>query len=383
MIEWSAGPSAPTIGLIGDSTLSGVRWTSEYGELERFNFLLDAESCRRTIETSCWSREQYRPDNAITVLEDHAGEWGDVLVVMTGYNDSSSGFADGVEAVVQEARAQGIRSVLWLSLRTKGVDYEEPLHLANGSTYRDANRTLYRLADETDGFLQVADWATHAADHPEWFEADGVHLAAPGVEAVTSFITDQVEVALAGGTVTADPIPWEDVRDGDEGDLVAQVQRALRVVDVDAIGVVDGVFGPQTDDAVTEFQRRSGLPVTGVVDEATAVALGLHVDEPLRPDSPVSAPPTTVPSASLLRSAVASSAPGRAAPSLFGSMWWLPVVAISLCVLLLGRLVRGRRIQVLPSYVMPDETRSDADSARAAPYDFTTEPAWQRDTHCG
>ena len=45
-----AGQEAPDIGLIGDSTLSGVRWWARYGDLRRYNFVLDAESCRRTVE---------------------------------------------------------------------------------------------------------------------------------------------------------------------------------------------------------------------------------------------------------------------------------------------------------------------------------------------
>ena len=39
----------PWISMIGDSTLSGVRWTNNYWPLERFNYTFDAESCRRTI----------------------------------------------------------------------------------------------------------------------------------------------------------------------------------------------------------------------------------------------------------------------------------------------------------------------------------------------
>lgn len=274
-VRWVAGPTASSIGLIGDSTLSGVRWMDRYGDLERFNFLFDAESCRRTVERSCWSREQYRPPTALEALQRHEGEWGDVLVVMTGYNDSSTGFADGVETIVAEARRQGIGSVVWLSLRTKGVDYEEPLHLANGSTYRDANRSLYELAEESDGYLQIADWAGYSADRPDWFESDGAHLAGGGVDAVTEFIAAQVEVVLGGGSVTPVPAPWEEIRPGDQGPLVAEVQEALVAAGVYDRAHVDAAFGPMTQDAVASYQRGMGLVANGVVDQATAVALGL------------------------------------------------------------------------------------------------------------
>jgi hypothetical protein len=274
-VRWFVDESAPTIGLIGDSTLSGVRWADRYGELERFNFLFDAESCRRTLEQSCWSREQYRPPNALAALQGHAGEWGEVLVMMTGYNDSGDGFSDGVEAIVDEAGRQGIRSVLWLSLRTKGVDYEDPLHLANGSTYRQANRSLYALAGESEGYLQIADWATFSAEHPEWFEPDGAHLASDGVDPLTEFIASQVDVVLGGGSVTPDPPPWEEVREGDQGTTVVDVQRALAEAGVYDADDTDGVFGPQTAAAIEEFQRRASLRETGAVDEATAAGLGL------------------------------------------------------------------------------------------------------------
>ena len=40
-------------------------------------------------------------------------------------------------------------------------------------------------------------------------------------------------------------------------------------------GSVDGVWGPQTDAAVRAYQHHYGLPVSGVLDEATLNALGL------------------------------------------------------------------------------------------------------------
>ena len=44
-------PGATSIGIIGDSTLAGVRWYQELEPLNDYSFVLDAESCRRTVET--------------------------------------------------------------------------------------------------------------------------------------------------------------------------------------------------------------------------------------------------------------------------------------------------------------------------------------------
>jgi peptidoglycan hydrolase-like protein with peptidoglycan-binding domain len=62
------------------------------------------------------------------------------------------------------------------------------------------------------------------------------------------------------------------VQHGDKGDAVSQAQRALRRTPNLAL-VVDGEFGTQTETATKEFQKQAGLPVTGVVDDATWQAL--------------------------------------------------------------------------------------------------------------
>lgn len=333
-----ADPAARSVGLIGDSTLAGVRWFEAYGPLERFNFVFDAESCRRTIEQSCWSRESYRASNAMDALREHAGDWGDVLVMMTGYNDPSNGFRDAVEAITAEAERQGIDAVVWLSLRTKGVDYEEPLHQANGSTYRDANRTLYEVAAASGGSLHVADWASHSAERPEWFESDGVHLSPAGAAAASEFIAAQLDALFAGRPVTPQPAPWEEVRPGDAGRAVDAVQRALLERGFESVGAADGVFGDQTGWAVVELQRSLGLEETGVVDEETAIALGLTQRRAPAPASVTTAAPSPVPvaapavAAPAVGGAVAASAPpsGGSAATTFalvaataaGGAWW-------------------------------------------------------------
>ncbi|MGV0718777.1 N-acetylmuramoyl-L-alanine amidase [Mycolicibacterium sp. XJ662] len=66
---------------------------------------------------------------------------------------------------------------------------------------------------------------------------------------------------------------------GSQGPLVAQLQRQLRdEYPAYAGGLeIDGVFGPLTEAAVREFQRRTrGLKVDGIVGPATAAALNLR-----------------------------------------------------------------------------------------------------------
>ncbi|MEO6653929.1 MAG: peptidoglycan-binding protein [Ilumatobacteraceae bacterium] len=62
---------------------------------------------------------------------------------------------------------------------------------------------------------------------------------------------------------------------GSQGTAVKHVQTALINQGLAVTGGADGVFGPSTESALKSFQSQQGLSSTGVVDDATALALGL------------------------------------------------------------------------------------------------------------
>ena len=57
------------------------------------------------------------------------------------------------------------------------------------------------------------------------------------------------------------------------GQPVRSLQTMLRVIaesdDLQPSVIPDGIYGPNTVTAVSTFQRRNGLPVTGIADQAT------------------------------------------------------------------------------------------------------------------
>lgn len=279
-VVYAGAGDAPHISVIGDSTLAGVRWYADYGALERFNFVLNAESCRRTIELSCISREGYRSQNVIGAMQTLDGQLGRVVVIMSGYNDPIVTIDDAIAGVVDEARGQGAEHVVWLTLRTSGdVDYSDPQEQSSIATFREYNEQLVDAAAASDGFLQVADWATYSLGASGWFERDGVHLTPAGVDAVTTYIASVAARVLAGEDVSPAEAPWTVLVPGAEGDIVTAVQQAIADAGIDLAGGADGLYGNDTMFAVAEFQRQAGdLQVTGAVDIATARALGVFDD---------------------------------------------------------------------------------------------------------
>lgn len=59
------------------------------------------------------------------------------------------------------------------------------------------------------------------------------------------------------------------IKQGDTGDDVKRLQRVFARAKVLGPEGVDGIFGPQTDQAVRDFQQSNGLVVDGIVGPIT------------------------------------------------------------------------------------------------------------------
>ena len=60
-------------------------------------------------------------------------------------------------------------------------------------------------------------------------------------------------------------------KNGSKGEVVKQIQKALGVEQV-------GNFGPKTEAAVKEWQKKNGLPADGIVGPATLAKMGIVVE---------------------------------------------------------------------------------------------------------
>lgn len=71
---------------------------------------------------------------------------------------------------------------------------------------------------------------------------------------------------------------------GDRNETVTSVQAVLNLIagiwrrpDFN-VGTEDGVFGSKTQTGVVNYQAAAGLPVTGIVDDATLTAFSFTID---------------------------------------------------------------------------------------------------------
>jgi hypothetical protein len=119
--------------------------------------------------------------------------------MMTGYNDPGRTVGASVDAIMAEARSQGIKAVIWLTMRRAEVAYPG----------RDFNSTSLGFDDNAD----------------------------------------QVGVVLSGVSITP-PAPWTRLRLGSLGRRVAAAQRVLIDDRIPLPGGADGIYGPYTEAAV-------------------------------------------------------------------------------------------------------------------------------------
>lgn len=338
-------PPEPAV-VIGDSSIAALRWVpGADNAIVGFEHTLDLESCRRLYAESCYGREGRKPPTVFEALDFHAAKYH-TLIVATGYNDGTSGFAESFDKVVTKARAFGYQRIVWYTLRS-AVDYVSPGQLGNHETFARNNAVLRSLvASGRYPDVTIADWGRYSADEIDWFVTDGVHFRQLGAWAAADYATRKMAfiegracpLPTNPGAPVADPCPDPDVtgpvadidalydigrdgvlcyeigvehrvecrydthvilltrelRLGDDGDDVEALQVRLARLAVMS-DPADGVFGPRTEAAVVEFQRSVRLDPTGVADVATLRALGFDTSAIVGATPPPTVTTTTTP----------------------------------------------------------------------------------------
>jgi peptidoglycan hydrolase-like protein with peptidoglycan-binding domain len=144
------------------------------------------------------------------------------------------------------------------------------------------------VAQRDEATAQRQAWLN--ADRGEKLDVDGIQgpKTTDAIKRYQAFLGVKVDGVWGPATQNAHASHYANVtapkaapaatyRKGDSGPKVREVQRVLKANYPLYAGrlAVDGQFGPATDAAVREFQRRAGLAVDGIVGPATLSRLGL------------------------------------------------------------------------------------------------------------
>lgn len=216
--------------------------------------------------------------NGTTVTCEGLSQWGSQNLALQGYNSTQiiRSYYGNVE-IVNNAPVQGLTSsypgsplrrgssgpnvvVIQVELNRISQNYPaipkiETVDGIFGSRTEASVRAFQRIFDLTpDGIVGKA----------TWYALVRLYTA----------VTRLSELRSQGQRFYA--ISWEypnALRQGDQGDKVRHLQYMLSVLasyirQIPSL-TVDGIFGPNTRDAVLAAQRYFGLPETGIVDETT------------------------------------------------------------------------------------------------------------------
>ena len=175
----STGAAATTrqvrVTFVGDSVPAAIIYMPDARSIlaRGLAIRLDLRVCRRLATASC-TYQGSAPTTALQSVQSFGRGLGDVLVVDVGYNESSTGYRQGIDRVMRAARAQGAVGVVWVTLR-------ETLDV-----YRQTNIAI-RAAQRRWPELQVADWNAYSRGKP-WFSSDGLHMGSSGADALARFL---------------------------------------------------------------------------------------------------------------------------------------------------------------------------------------------------
>jgi hypothetical protein len=162
--------------VIGDSVADGVGNDSNAVAILRQGIELDLEvaACRRVDQQSC-TVDGVQPPNVVQLVKTMGSKLGANVVIAVGYNDYEDQYAQNIQNALAALQAAGVKHVWWLTLR------------AAHHGYVNMNDDIAAAA-QSDPQLSVIDWNVYSRSHPDWFQADGLHLLAPGSAAMATLI---------------------------------------------------------------------------------------------------------------------------------------------------------------------------------------------------
>jgi len=162
--------------LIGDSVADAIPVTSSAVAIVRqgVDLELQVAPCRRVEGEGC-PINGVRPPSVVQLAKSLGSKLGPNVVVSVGYNDFEDQYAQNIEDALASFQAAGVKHVWWLTLR------------AAHHPYLNMNDDIAAAAARHPE-LSVVDWNVYSRSHPDWFQADGLHLLEAGADAMATII---------------------------------------------------------------------------------------------------------------------------------------------------------------------------------------------------
>jgi hypothetical protein len=180
-----AGVTRVTV--FGDSAATAMAYDPDAKRIlgRGIDLELEVAACRRVADTSC-PYDGVRPPNVVERATQLGRDLGPVVVVIVGYNDYESTYAENIEAALDVFRKAGVESVLWATLR------------AERQSYANMNEAIV-AASRRFPQMTVVDWNAESKDHADWLQPDGIHLTPEGARSMATMVNNalvQLGVAL-------------------------------------------------------------------------------------------------------------------------------------------------------------------------------------------
>ncbi len=205
--------------------------------------------------------------------------YGDVLTATTptvgDVKDSGSELAAPQEAAVQSAQAAVDAQQALIEAKQELSDAKTALKQAKSGTTSQPSTSA---TTPTASPLAPADSVNRVKRAETQFQSvqQGITDQTPLAEASVQFNAAAVALEMSWLALFADAGCLTDEQHQQAQAAVSDYTVALQQALTSAgyySGEIDGIYGPDTVDAVQELQRANGLPVTGAVDKATEAAL--------------------------------------------------------------------------------------------------------------
>ena len=173
-----AGSPPPRVTVIGDSVAAGIHFTPDARDALAAGIDLNAQYavCRRLTGDSC-PYNGTRPPTLVDLASSLGSALGRTVIVAVGYNDYEQTYAENIRASLAALHASGVTRVLWVTLRAERQSYV---------SMNDDIRSVAAAHPE----MVVVDWNQYSRSHPDWVQADGLHLTRDGAVALARLLHD-------------------------------------------------------------------------------------------------------------------------------------------------------------------------------------------------